>query len=432
MAGTQSLMVDIVDAIENIINPVSLEETLHALDFLRKGTANETNSKLEKKSNNGTSFNALLTKRVEEIKPKFFSELKKLLIGRNRNLAPYSVILFGNLASLSPSIQDAIGECGAIETLIELLFSRDHQYLMIHIVEALSKIANGSEKNQARILDSGRVADLVPLMRNEQLRGPTVKVITKLCKNNVGSQRAVAEAGAIPALKELLAESHANPAAGQNADGLIQALGAIVGGNPANQQAARLAGCIPQILRFMTNSESEWVRAATVETLGCLFYGCPENKAEVLKHGGVAALTGLLKDKSVEVRQNSSCALKSLFKDYPAALVAFREGEKERTMETLCQMLWDQDADVLQNVLEALCVLAEGGQSLHGVLGRLRDLRKDGHTDIRKLAARAISVTEQQQQRGNEAPSSAFLEDSDLPPPQPRLKKRPAQAATSK
>eukprot|EP01036_Dinobryon_divergens_P034992 gene34992-45291_t len=224
-----------------------------------------------------------------------FPPLKRLLNRSNKNVVSDAVLLFDNFASLSVQIKDAIGECGAIEKLIELLFSKEHPASNIdlcrRIVVTLSNIADGNEKNQTRILDSGHIADWVRLMRNEQLRGPTVDAVSNYCKENYRSQRAFKEAGAITTLAALLAESHANPAAGQRdtiAQALVQALGTIVEENPANQQAARLAGCIPQILQFMTNSESEWVRSATADTIECLFYGCPENKAEVLKHGGVA------------------------------------------------------------------------------------------------------------------------------------------------
>lgn len=195
-------------------------------------------------------------------------------------------------------------------------------------------------------------------------------------------------------------------------------------GNLANQQKARAAGCIPWILQSLTDSENPFVRVAAADSLECLVRSCPENKADVVEQGGVAALARLLKDENPQVRRNSSIALGVLCQDHPAALVAVREG-KEGTMETLCKLLWNKDGTVVHSAIEALCTLAEGGVTLHGVKDRLRELLQSNNKDIRALAERAISITEQ---RDQQPPTSAFLDSSDK---HSSPKKRPIQAATS-
>lgn len=83
---------------------------------------------------------------------------------------------------------------------------------------------------EVRILHSGRVADLVQLMRNEQVRAITADAVTNICKNNNRSQGVFAEAGAITVLAELLEESHASSVGAQKdqtQDALVRALGKI-------------------------------------------------------------------------------------------------------------------------------------------------------------------------------------------------------------
>lgn len=150
----EGFIVDIEDRIDIIINSDSEEEIEEALIFLYQKTINKNNSKDAQKKSKGTSFNGLLETKVLEKKSEFFSALKKLLSHSNRDLVLRAVSLFDNFGSFSTGtrIQDAIGKCGAIETLIGLLFPRDHaasnNMEPKPIVLALSNIIkNGSVKN---------------------------------------------------------------------------------------------------------------------------------------------------------------------------------------------------------------------------------------------------------------------------------------------
>ena len=155
----------------------------------------------------------------------FFAALQRLISSSNRDLASSAVTLLGNLAFVNPKFQGSIRECRAIDTLVDILCSRDHPTSQIdpgHIVVALKNISNGWDKNQrVCILDSGYITALVNLMQKDQAH--VITAITNTCKSNPRSQKAFAEAGAITNLSKLLSEAQDDIMA----HALVQALGKI-------------------------------------------------------------------------------------------------------------------------------------------------------------------------------------------------------------
>jgi HEAT repeat protein len=140
--------------------------------------------------------------------------------------------------------QVAIGQTGAILTLAKLL-KDPYSSVRVAAAGALRSLAYQNADNQARITQVGFLpAALVPLLHRDNVTVPPIVLIRTLAGSSTEGQAAIAKAGAIEPLAQLLKHED-SIIRGEAAEAIIS----LARNNADNQAAMSQAGVSSELLK---------------------------------------------------------------------------------------------------------------------------------------------------------------------------------------
>ncbi|KAG1663538.1 hypothetical protein FOA52_003166 [Chlamydomonas sp. UWO 241] len=178
-------------------------------------------------------------------------------------------------------------------------------------------------RNQAAFAAAGAIPALVTLLRPgsstdvELLESdePGICAATQdaaalalgcLAGGNAQNRTAIAAAGAIPALVQLLQDTN-------TFDGATEALACLADGHAQNQaDIAAAAGAIPALVKLLQHNNSIGVRGSAASTLGSLAAGHAQNQTAIAAAGAIPVLVYMRDDEHVCVQEAAARALHDL------------------------------------------------------------------------------------------------------------------------
>lgn len=158
---------------------------------------------------------------------------------------------------------------------------------------------------------------ILPLLRVRALQHSTAALLTSLAKGNPTNQAAIAGAGVIPVLVELLSQGIQTHF--EDLGGAAEALTAVIHESPTNQAAAAAAGAIPALASLL---RARHMQGEVATALAALALGNARNQAAIAAAGAIPALVPLLECDSMERQSAAMHALGNLAFNNPVNQVA--------------------------------------------------------------------------------------------------------------
>ena len=266
--------------------------------------------------------------------------------------------------------QDKVSAAGSIEPLVRLLSTeggdgaKEDEYAKEAASAALWALASGKHyENQVAIADAGGIPPLVAVLgltsekareqaagalaslaldntknmsaiaqlivsllgsKDRQASAKAALAVSRFARANESNQRAIAKAGGVELLVDLLDVSEALADAGQGPTAALAALEAatvqkemasalwsMAAGSPENQAAIAKAGGIPKLITLLEGHPE--VHADTAGALWALS-SLDENAEAIGALGGIAPLVGLLSTGGAAAKETAAGALHGLAK----------------------------------------------------------------------------------------------------------------------
>ncbi|KOO28606.1 vacuolar protein 8 [Chrysochromulina tobinii] len=219
-----------------------------------------------------------------------------------------------------------IAQAGGIKPLVALL-KEGSANGQRDACGALANIARGRTEYQQKVVDAGGVTSMAALLRNgdasaaEQAAAGLASI-----SQCVGAQKLIISSGAVPPLVNLLKVNQRFEAQIRAAEALAN----LAQNSDEGCEAVAKAGAIPRILELLGTGKA---MEACSRALAKLAHSNVNNQNEICKLGGIAKLLPPLSGVNVEAQVAAASALAELASGERCPLVKHNEKNQDKAMD---------------------------------------------------------------------------------------------------
>ncbi|GAB4823445.1 hypothetical protein N2152v2_010491 [Parachlorella kessleri] len=331
--------------------------------------------------------------------------------GRSVELKRYAAKTLANLCLEAAPAASVVAAKG-IPLLVKL--SQDDE-LQTEAAQGLLNLANTSPEHLYAIAFAGGIPPLVQLLesKDKKLQGGAARLVLQLCQGSPDFQKAVVSSCAIPLLVQLL---------GSNGNDIwaTQATAANAVGHLSHQSfgfrsVIAAAGAIPALIRLLYSTDQD-VQVKAAQAVACLCGWNPRHRIGIMSAGAIPLLVQMLDAAEISVQevavqalaylwtpedQNNaaSMGMASYMKELLESASQQVQDEAGRALQELSGRKWEEpfslasasDIPGLTSLLESTNKYLQSALEIEGVLPLLVGLLGSNDKDVQE-AAPAASV----------------------------------------